>query len=158
MLFSGEVVVLVRVPSRLLVAGSVLAALAASSSTALTMPDRVADTAADVPDVAAGAGRDASAPIDTPITTGPAVTGAQIAQLALAPARDRAAALIAEQRAEAEAAAAAAEAAARAEAELEAARERASRPTVSPDHRRMRAELREACERGWIQGVICRGA
>jgi hypothetical protein len=69
----------------------------------------------------------------------PTITGAQIAALALAPARDRAAALIKEQ--------------ARAAAEEERSERRGD-----DDDRwdELREEIREACDDGRIRGQICR--
>jgi hypothetical protein len=145
----------VRFPSRLVLAGSVLSALAASSGTALTMPDRIADAAVAVPDFPATPGNRTAQPSTGSITVGPPVTGAQIAALAVAPARERAATLIAE-RAQAEAAAAEAERA-RLEAEQAAARPQPGR-NPSNDWREMRERLREACDDGRIRGAICRGA
>lgn len=91
--------VLVQFPSRLLLTGTVLGALAASSASALTIPDRVADTPGapvGVPGLTAAGTSHSPGSAPTPVTTGPPITGAQIAGLAIAPARDRAVELIAE--------------------------------------------------------------
>jgi hypothetical protein len=159
---SGEMVVLVRFPSRLLVAGSVLGALVASSSAALTMPNRADERPLDVPEVVAGAGSAApapGAPAAAPIPTGPPVTGAELVALALAPARERANALIAEQQAEAAAAAAAAAAAGEAPPTAEAERAEDDDPLSGRDYDfgELRAELEEACDEGRVRGLVCQG-
>jgi hypothetical protein len=138
----GRVIVL-RFPPRLVLAASVLGMFAASSGTALSMPERVED-AVPIPDIAPAAQPQAQAPAPAePVASGgPAITGAQIAALALAPARDRAAALIEEQaRVEA------------VEAQRRAARESDS---DSGEWQDLRDELREACDEGRIRGQICR--
>jgi hypothetical protein len=149
---------LVRFPSRPVLAASVLAALAASGGTVLTMPDQaVVDAAQSAPDLPASSSVPAQ---DAPAVAGPPVSGAQIAGLALAPARERADSLIA-QRAAAEAAAAkaAAQEQARQEAQQqEQANQNAQRRSGSSDWERFRRDLRKACDEGRIQGQICRGA
>jgi hypothetical protein len=142
--------VLVWFPSRLLLAGSVLGALVASSSTALTMTGDSDDATVDVPEFAHTSGPAAPTSAPTSATAGSPVTGAQIAALALTPARDRTAALIAERDA------AAAEAV-RAEAQRQAARP-APAQIREDDISRLRAEIRRACDDGRLRGGICRGA
>ena len=152
---------LVRFPSRPVLAASVLAALAASGGTVLTMPDEaVVDAAQSAPDLPATPGVPARNPADAPTVAGPPVSGAQIAGLALAPARERADSLIA-QRAAAEAAAAkvAAEEQAQQEAQQEAQpNQNAQRRSGNSQWEQFRRDLRKACDEGRIQGQICRGA
>jgi hypothetical protein len=150
-----------RFPSRPVLAASVLAALAASGGTVLTMPDEaVVDAAQSAPDLPATPGVPAQNPADAPTVAGPPVSGAQIAGLALAPARERADSLIA-QRAAAEAAAAkvAAEEQAQQEAQQEAQpNQNAQRRSGNSQWEQFRRDLRKACDEGRIQGQICRGA
>lgn len=137
----GRVIVL-RFPPRLVLAASVLGVFAASSGTALSMPERVED-AVPIPDIAPAAQPQAQgpAPAEPVASGGPAITGAQIAALALAPARDRAAALIKEQ------------------AEAEEERDRAERDSDDGDRwDELRDEIREACDDGRIRGQICRSS
>jgi hypothetical protein len=156
---------LVRFPSRPVLAASVCAALAASGGTVLTMPDQPAGVPDITQDPAAGTGLAAPQPVDVASTVaGPPVSGAQIAGLALAPARERASTLVSQR-----AAAHAAEAKA---AQKEQAREKAeqqqqekeqeaqqrSRRAGSSDWEEFRSQLREACNDGRIRGQICRGA
>jgi hypothetical protein len=126
--------VLVRFPARLVLAGSVLGVFAASSATVYSLSEDVDDAAVTV--VYDASSDEAPAEPAPPV---PTVTGAQLAALAVTPARDRAAALIAER-----------EAAERARLEDEDDdRER------SPEER-IRAALQDACDDGRIRGVICR--
>jgi hypothetical protein len=150
--------VLVRFPSRPVLAASVLAALAASAGTVLTMPDYAADAAEPGSDFAAAPGLGDGAPAAAPTAAGPPVSGAQIAGLALAPARDRATEVAAQQSA---AAAAAAKAAAEEQARQRAAQEEDDRATPSrpgtSEWEKFRQELKEACDDGRIRGQICNG-
>jgi hypothetical protein len=139
----------VRFPSRVMLAGSVLGVFAVSSGVVLLMPGGTDDADVSLPEFAASSESEALAPAEPAVAVEPAISGAQIAELALAPARDRAATLIAE-RAEAEAAA-------------EQAREDddedddSSDRVRSDDWRELRDRIREACEDGRIKGQICRG-
>jgi hypothetical protein len=147
---------LVRFPSRFVLASSVLGVLAASSSAALTMTGGTADAAVKVPEFDNSAAPSVPARATAPLTDTPPVTGAQIAGLAVTPALDRVSAIIAE-RAQAEAAAEAAKAAA---AKAEAAKAQAARP--APEHssreeqlRRLATQIRQACDDGRLHGRIC---
>ena len=140
-----------RFSSRLVLAGSVLGMFAASSGAVLLMPDRAEDTAVPVPELAAAAEPQAPAPVEVAGPAATPITGAQIAALALAPARDRAATLVAER--------AAAEAAAEAErARAEDEDSSDERRTERDQWRELSDEIRAACEDGRIRGAICRGA
>jgi hypothetical protein len=153
-------------------AASVLAALATSGGTVLTMPDSPADAAepgavpapqpaAPVSAALPAPAEAAAEPATVPQALGPPVSGAQIAGLAVEPARQRADAIAADQ--------AAAEAAARA-AEEERARREAEEDDEDDDEDarpgqqrqnswdEFRRELREACQEGRIRGQVCRGA
>jgi hypothetical protein len=117
--------------------------VAASSGAVLMLPANAEDTAVPVPEITSAADeQQAPAPAEPVVSAGPAITGAQIASLALTPARDRAAALIEER--------------ARAEAE----RARAERISGSQADRwdELRDEIREACDDGRIRGQICRSS
>ena len=130
--------VIVRFPPRLVLAASAIGMVAASSGAVLLMPGNAEDTAVPVPEFTSAADQQqAPAPAEPAVSAGPAITGAQIAALALAPARDRAAALIEEQ--------------ARAKAEQAARR---SDDTDRWDD--LRDEIRDACDDGRIRGPICR--
>jgi hypothetical protein len=108
----------------------------------LLMPGNAEDTAVPVPEITSPADQQqAPAPAEPAVSAGPSITGAQIAALALAPARDRAAALI--------------EAQARAKAE-EARDERRAGDGDRWDE--LRDEIREACDDGRIRGQICRSS
>jgi hypothetical protein len=146
---------LVRFPSRFLLASSVLGVLAASSSAALTMTGGTAGAAVKVPEFDSSAAPSIPARASAPLTDSPPVTGAQIAGLAVTPALDRVAAIIAE-RAQAEAAAEAA----KAEAAKQAARPAAPRP--APEYssreeqlRKLATQIRQACDDGRLHGRIC---
>jgi type IV secretory pathway VirB10-like protein len=150
--WEGDVV---RFQSRAVLAGSTLAVFAASSGVALLMPAGAAEPAVGVPEFAASQESLPAVPDDArarPVA--PPVTGAQIAALAIAPARDRAEALIAER--------------AKVEAEAEAAREKqaerdddeadsSDRGGRSDEWRELRKRIKEACDDGRIRGQICRG-
>jgi hypothetical protein len=134
----GKVIV-VRFPPRLVLAASALGMVAASSGAVLLMPEPTKTGGVPVPEITSPAQQQQQAPAEPVTAPVPAITGAQIAELALAPARDRAAALIEEQ--------------ARAEAEEERAERRGD-----DDDRwdELREEIREACDDGRIRGQICR--
>ncbi|MHA6627093.1 hypothetical protein ACU61A_16795 [Pseudonocardia sichuanensis] len=141
-----------RFQSRAVLAGSALAVFAASSGVALLMPERGDDAAVGVPEFAASQESLPAVPDDASArAVAPPVTGAQIAALALAPARDRAEALIAE-RAKAEAEAAEAEQSDEDDDE-DGSSDSAGR---SEQWRELRDRIREACEDGRIRGQICR--
>jgi hypothetical protein len=131
-------VVVVRFPSRLALAASVLGVFTAGSGAVLAMPERAEGAAVPVPEITSDAAPQAPAPVEPAAAPGPAISGEQIAALALAPARDRAAALIEEQAREAQ-------------------RARSARDSRddSGRWRELRDELREACEEGRIRGDIC---
>jgi hypothetical protein len=138
----------VRFPSRVMLAGSVLGVFAVSSGVVLLMPERTDDASISLPEFAASSESQALAPAQPAVAVEPAISGAQIAELALAPARDRAATLIAER--------------AKAEAAAEQAREDdedddSSDRIRSDDWSELRDRIREACEDGRIKGQICRG-
>jgi len=138
-------VIVVRFPPRLVLAASALGMVAASSGAVLILPANAEDTAVPVPEITSAADQQqapAPAPAEPVVSAGPAITGAQIASLALTPARDRAAALIEE----------------RARATDEAEQARAERVSGSQADRwdELRDEIREACEDGRIRGQICR--
>ena len=134
----------------LLVTGSVVAALAASGGTVLTLPDRLAGddasptvspTANTVPTTATAASTE---------SIGRPVTGAQIAEAALAPARERATA-IAEKLARQEQERAAAAAAQNTEQ---------TQPPEGDDQwggmsPRLREYVRKACAEGRMRSPIC---
>jgi hypothetical protein len=146
--WEGDVV---RFQSRAVLAGSALAMLAASSGVALLMPESADDPAVGVPGFAAS--QESLPAVEDDATArpvAPPVTGAQIAALALAPARDRAETLIAE-RAKAEAAAEAEQA--DEDDDEDDSSESAGR---SEQWRELRDRIREACEDGRIRGQICR--
>jgi hypothetical protein len=130
-------VIFVRFPPRLVLAASAIGMVAASSGAVLLMPGNTKATPVPVPEITSPAQQQAPAPVEPAATPGPAITGAQIATLALAPARDRAAALIEEET--------------RAEAARAARRE-------GDDDRwdELRDEIRDACDDGRIRGQICR--
>jgi hypothetical protein len=139
----------VRSPSRLVLTGSVLGALVTSGGTAFTMENNVADAAVEVPGFATADDAQATAPSESSLTLGPPVSGAQIAAIALAPARDRAATLAAE-RAKADA-----EAAARA---LDEADEDDDEDDDGGEGlRELQKRFEKACEQGIIEGAVCRG-
>ena len=125
---------LVGFPARLVLAGSVLGVFAASSGTVYSLSEDVGDASVTVYDASSD-----QAPAE-PAPPVPTVTGAQLAALAVGPARERAAALIAERE----------------------AAERASREAEDDDdgdrspEERIRAALQDACDDGRIRGVICR--
>jgi hypothetical protein len=134
-------VIFVRFAPRLVLAVSAAGMVAASGGAVLSM-SQPTETAVPVPEFASPAQRQAPAPAEQPVANpGPAITGAQIAALALAPARDRAAALIEEQvRAEAEA-------------------KRANAERRGDDDERweeLSDKIREACDDGKLRGPICR--
>jgi hypothetical protein len=130
-------VIFVRFPPRLVLAASALGMVAASSGAVLLMPDSTEPAAVPVPEITSPE-QQAQAPAEPIAAPAPAITGAQIAELALGPARDRAAALIEEQT--------------RAEAQ-----ERAERRADDDDRwDELREEIREACDDGRIRGQICR--
>ena len=131
-----------RFPPRLVLATSAIIMIAASSGAVLSMPGQAEETAVPVPTITGpAAGQQAQVPAAPVASTAPAITGAQIAAMAFAPARDRAAAVIQEQ--------------ARAEAEAEQAR--AERRADDPDRwQELRDEIRDACDEGRIRGQICR--
>jgi hypothetical protein len=131
-------VIFVRFPPRLVLTASAIGMVAASSGAVLLMPGNTQAAAVPVPEITSPAQQQqAPAPAEPVASPGPAITGAQIAALALAPARDRAAALIKEE--------------ARAEAE------RAARRADDGDRwDDLRDEIRDACDDGRIRGQICR--
>jgi hypothetical protein len=143
---------LVRFPSRFLLVSSVLGVLAASSSAALTMTGSTAHAAVKVPEFDNSAAPSAPTLAAAPLTDSPPVTGAQIAGLAVTPALDRVAAIIAE-RAQAEEAQAAARAQAARAAAPPPAPERSSR---EEELRKLAAQIQQACDDGRLQGRICR--
>jgi hypothetical protein len=132
--------VVVRFPPRLVLAASALCMVAASSGTVLVMSGKADVAPVPVPEITSVSPEVRSpAPSEQVGSAGPAITGAQIAGIALAPARDRAAALIEEQ--------------VRAEAE------RASDEGDDSDDERwdeLRDKIREACDDGRLRGPICR--
>lgn len=110
------------------------------------MENNVADAAVGDPQLAAAADDQAATPSESSLTTGPPVTGAQIAALATTPARDRTAALVAE-RAKAEA------------AEAERARAEADDDSDGSEYlRELRQRFKKACDEGIIEGAVCRGS
>ncbi|MDT7649059.1 MAG: hypothetical protein QOI36_465 [Pseudonocardiales bacterium] len=146
---------LVRFPSRFVLASSVLGVLAASSSAALTMTGGTADAAVKVPEFDNSAAPSVPARATAPLTDAPPVTGAQIAGLAVTPALDRVAAIIAER-----AQAAAAAEAAKAEAAKQAARAAAPQPAPErssrdEEFRKLAAQIQQACDDGRLHGRIC---
>jgi hypothetical protein len=108
------------------------------------LPGDAQGAAVPVPEITSPSRQQAPGPAEPVVSAGPAITGAQIASLALTPARDRAAALIEE----------------RARATAEAERARAERVSGSQADRwdELRDEIREACEDGRIRGQICRSS
>jgi hypothetical protein len=132
-----------------MLAGSVLGVFAVSSGVVLLMPERIDDASVSVPDLAASSESEALAPAEPAVAVEPAISGAQIAELALAPARDRAATLIAER--------AQAEAAAKQAREHDDEDDDSSDRSRSDQWRELRDRIHEACEDGRIKGQICRG-
>jgi hypothetical protein len=145
-------VIVVRFQSRAVLAGAALAMFAASSGVALLMPDPANDPAVGVPEFAASQQSLPAVPDDASARpVAPPVTGAQIAALALAPARDRAETLIAE-RAKAEAEAAASEQ----EDEDDDEADSSNSSSRADEWRELRNRIKEACDDGRIRGQICR--
>jgi hypothetical protein len=138
-----EGLIVVRFVPHLALAASVLGVFAASSGTALMLPERAEDPAVPLPEIAAVPAPQAPAAVEPAAAAGPGITGAQIAALALTPARDRAAAIVAEQ-AKAEAA--------------QAQRARAERGNDGDQWDELSEQIREACEDGRIRGQICRSS
>ncbi|MGH3585994.1 MAG: hypothetical protein ACRDQ0_06690 [Pseudonocardia sp.] len=135
-----------RFQSRVVLAGSVLGVFAASSGVALLMPERAEGTA--VPQFAASTEVQAAPQVEQPPAPVAApVSGEQIAALVVTPARDRAAAIIAEL-----------EAAKAAEAEADDDDDDDSPGRSRADGwRELRDQIQEACDDGRIRGQICRG-
>lgn len=131
-----------RFPPRLVLVASAVAMVVASSGAVLLMPGSSEEAAVPIPEITSAADQQqAPAPAEPVVSAGPAITGAQIAGLALAPARDRAAALVEEQ----------------ARAKAEEARTRAERRAGDDDRwDDLRDEIRDACDDGRIRGPICR--
>ncbi|OZM83800.1 hypothetical protein [Pseudonocardia sp. MH-G8] len=145
--------IVVRFQSRAVLAGAALAMFAASSGVALLMPDPADDPTVGVPEFAASQQSLPAVPDDAgarPVA--PPVTGAQIAALALAPARDRAETLIAE-RAKAEAEAAAAE---DDDEDDDDEADSSNSSSRAEEWRELRNRIKEACADGRIRGQICR--
>jgi hypothetical protein len=154
-------VILVQFPSRMVLAGSVLGMFVASTGVALLMPERASGTATPAPELTtASTEAQALPPAESAAEVAPAsaaapppITGAQIAALAIGPARERAAALIAEQ--------ARARAAAEADAAAKAAQESRNDQVGSAGHGdvddwiKLRNQIRDACDDGRIRGPIC---
>ena len=127
-----------RFPPRLVLAASALGMVAASSGAVLLMPDSTEPASVPVPEITSQQ-QQAPAPAEPISAPAPAITGEQIAALALAPARDRAAALI--------------------EKQVRAEAERASDEGDDSDDERwdeLRDKIREACDDGRLRGPICR--
>lgn len=154
-------------PSRMVLASSALGILAASSGAVLTLTTDSATAAVQVPVFDHSAVPSVPTGVAEPLTAAPPVTGAQIADLAVAPARARVTAIIteraraaAESAARAERQAAAQAAATRAEAARQAAPEPAPEPEPEPssrneDFRRMAEQIHQACDDGRLRGRIC---
>jgi hypothetical protein len=136
----GKVIV-VRFPPRLVLTASAVGMVAASSGAVLLMPGPT-EAAVPVPEITSAPQQQAPTPAEPVASAGRAITGAQIAELALAPARERAAELIEEQ----------------ARARVEEARARDDDDSDSQADRwdELRDDIREACEDGRIRGQICR--
>ncbi|MHA6620180.1 hypothetical protein [Pseudonocardia sp. DLS-67] len=132
----------VRFPPRLVLVASAIGMVAASSGAVLLMPADAEEAAVPVPEITSAADQQqAPAPAEPAVSAGPGITGAQIADLALAPARDRAAALVEQQ----------------ARTKAEEARTRAERRAGDDDRwDDLRDEIRDACDDGRIRGPICR--
>jgi hypothetical protein len=137
--------VVVRFPPRLVLAASAVVMVAASLGAVLLMPGSTEDVV-PVPEITVAAEQQQAPEPAEPVTApAPAITGAQIAELALTPARDRAAALIKEQ--------------ARAKAvEQDDDDEDGSDSRDDDRWGELRDEIREACEDGRIRGQICRSS
>jgi hypothetical protein len=135
----GKVIV-VRFPPRFVLAASALGMVAASSGAVLLMPGHTEVAAVPVPEITSPPQQQAPTPAEPVVSARPAITGAQIAELALAPARERAAELIEEQ----------------ARARVEEARARADDDSQADRWDELRDDIREACEDGRIRGQICR--
>jgi hypothetical protein len=133
-LLPGGKVIVVRFPPRLVLAASALGMVAASSGAVLLMPEPTEARAVPVPEITSPQQQQAPAPVEPVAAPAPGITGAQIAAIALAPARDRAAALIEEQ----------------------AKQKRAERRADDDRWDKLRDEIREACDDGRIRGQICR--
>jgi type IV secretory pathway VirB10-like protein len=139
-------VILVRISARLVLAGAVVVMVTAGAGVALSMPG-APDSVVAAPELTAATEGQESEPAAAARPVAPPITGAQIAALAATPARERAAALIAErQRAE------------------EAERARQDDDDDDDDDQRdqrdqwdeLRDEIRQACNDGRIRGAICR--
>jgi type IV secretory pathway VirB10-like protein len=135
--------IVVRFVPHLALAASVLGVFAASSGTALMLPQPAEEPAVPLPEIVAEPAQQAPAAVEPAATAGPAITGAQIAALALTPARDRAAVIVAEQARTAAA---------------EAQRARAGRENDGDRWDELSDQIQEACEDGRIRGPICRSS
>ncbi len=131
-----------RFAPRLALAVSAAGMVAASGGAVLSMSQPAEPAAVPVPEFASSGQRQAPAPAEQPVANPePAITGAQIAALAFAPARERAAALIEEQ----------------VRAEAEAKRANAERRGDDEDRwEDLSDKIREACDDGKLRGPICR--
>jgi hypothetical protein len=135
-------VIFVRFAPRLVLAVSAAGMVAASSGAALSMSQPTEAAAVPVPEFASPGQRQEPSPAEQPVANpGRTITGAQIAALALAPARVRAAALIEEQ----------------IRASAEAKRVNAERRGDDDDRwEELSDKIREACDDGKLRGPICR--
>lgn len=129
----------VRLLSRPVLSGAAVALLLASVGTAFTLSGTPAAPSVDLPQFPVVEEQQAAPP--APIVTGPPITGKQIASGAVAPARDRANALIAQARAAAE-----------------AADDDDDEDDRGSSIGQLREKIREACKEGRIRGAICTGA
>jgi len=116
--------------------------IVASSGVVLSMPGDNEAAAVPLPEITSAAEQQqAPAPVEPVVAAAPAITGAQIADLALAPARDRATVLAEEE----------------ARQKAEQARDRDERGDDDGDRwDKLREEIRDACDDGRIRGPICR--
>lgn len=137
---------LVQLAFRLVATGAVAAAVLTTGFVAVTMRGD------DAPRVEIPVFAPAPVAAAPDAASGPPVTGAQIVAWALAPARDRTSALLAER---ARADAQRAEAAARSQAERDASAERSPGRVSEEDRARLAEQIRRACEDGRLRGAIC---
>ena len=128
-----------RLLSRPLLSGAASALLVAGIVTAVTLPGKPAAPPVEVPQFPAVEQQQPVAAPPSPIVTTPPITGKQIAAAAVAPARERANALIEKARA-----------AAGADVDN-------NEDEWGSNIGRLREKIREACKEGRIRGPFCSG-
>jgi hypothetical protein len=129
----------VRLLSRPLLSGAASALLVAGIITGVTLPGEPAAPPVEVPQFPVVEQQQPAAAPPAPIVTTPPITGKQIAAGAVAPARERATALIEKARAAAE-------------ADVDN-----NEDEWGSNIGRLREKIREACKEGRIRGAFCTG-